>query len=168
LHRFIVRVALLAWPAAALLAQPSRITSPIDEASRVLLPRSTASKAQPRYDQGGVDSSAPVPFITLLMKPSAAQRAALERLLDEQARARNWGAFSGPTQKVESKTELHRYFVNGQAHISPMPPMFRFLLLSPMSSAAFAASMTFSHLPPAVLPRNTSPSGVNQLAWATI
>ena len=74
----------LALASRALLAQGSRITRPADDAYRVTLSGSVHPKAQSRYDQGPVDPSLGMPFVTLTMKPSAIQQAALERLLDEQ------------------------------------------------------------------------------------
>ncbi len=74
----------LAGSAVALLAQQNRIAGPIDDTTRVILAGSVHPKAQPRYDQGLVDSSLQLPFVTLSMKPSAAQQADLDRLLEEQ------------------------------------------------------------------------------------
>src|SRR5262249_9998760 len=71
----------LALASRALLAQGSRITRPADDAYRVTLSGSVHPKAQSRYDQGPVDPSLGMPFVTLTMKPSAIQQAALERLL---------------------------------------------------------------------------------------
>ena len=74
---------LLAAPG-ALLAQQSRIAGAIEDARRAILPGSVSPKAESRYDRGRVDPSFPIPFVTLTIKPSPAQQAALERLLDEQ------------------------------------------------------------------------------------
>src|SRR5579863_9149995 len=62
----------------------TRIVGPINDASRVVLPASVHPNAQPRYDQGRVDPSLQMPFITLVMKPSAPQQNDLDRLLVEQ------------------------------------------------------------------------------------
>jgi uncharacterized protein (TIGR03437 family) len=69
---------------AQLAAEQHRIAGPIDAARRVTLPGNVPAKAQPRYDQGPVDSAIRIPFITLTMKPSASQQAVLEQLLVEQ------------------------------------------------------------------------------------
>src|ERR1017187_1038497 len=81
LVRFAVSACILAVSAAA---QQSRITEPIDDTARVILPGSVRSKARLSDDQGPADPSLQIPFITLSMKPSAAQQADLDRLLEEQ------------------------------------------------------------------------------------
>ena len=81
LVRFAVCACILAVSAAA---QQSRITEPIDDTARVILPGSVRSKARLSDDQGPADPSLQIPFITLSMKPSAAQQADLDRLLEEQ------------------------------------------------------------------------------------
>ena len=68
----------------ALLAQPVRLPHQIDNARTAILQGSLHPRAQARYDRGSEDPSRDLPFITLMLKPSAAQRAALERLLEEQ------------------------------------------------------------------------------------
>src|ERR1022692_3759156 len=68
----------------ALLAQPVRLPHQIDNARTATLQGSLHPRAQARYDRGSEDPSRNLPFITLMLKPSAAQRAALERLLEEQ------------------------------------------------------------------------------------
>jgi uncharacterized protein (TIGR03437 family) len=77
-----VSISILAF--AALRAQERRITGPIDDAVPAVVHGSLHAKAQSRYDQGRVEGSLPIPFVTLTMKPSAAQQAALERLLEDQ------------------------------------------------------------------------------------
>jgi uncharacterized protein (TIGR03437 family) len=66
-----------------LLAQPNRITS-IDDARRVILHGRVHPKAQPQYDQGAVDPSMKIGYITLMLKQSPAQQASLEQLLEQQ------------------------------------------------------------------------------------
>lgn len=70
--------------AAALWAQPVRLAHRIDDTRTVILPGSRHPKAQTRYDRGPEDPARNLPFVTLMLKPSAAQQAALERLLEEQ------------------------------------------------------------------------------------
>ncbi|HUI56348.1 MAG TPA: protease pro-enzyme activation domain-containing protein [Bryobacteraceae bacterium] len=84
--RLLIRIifSLPALFSTALLAQQSRITGSIDDTRLVTLPRSVHPQARSRYDQGPVDPSLRLPFVTLTMKPSAGQQAELERLLDEQ------------------------------------------------------------------------------------
>ena len=210
-------VCALALPTAALLAQEYRIASPIDDSSRVILPDSLHPKARPRDDQGRVDPSLRIPFITLTMKPSAIQQADLERLLDEQldqsspnyrrwltpeqfaerfglasrdyaalvswleshhlhieqvARARNWVAFSGPARNIELAfhTRIHRYLVDGQAHIANATDVSIPAVLQDLA-AGIRGLDDFWRLPPAAIPYNTGGSGITQLApddWATI
>lgn len=82
--RIALCVPVLALASRTLLAQQNRITRAADDAHRVVLSGSVHPTAQLRYDQGLVDPSLGMPFVTLTMKPSAIQQAALERLLDEQ------------------------------------------------------------------------------------
>jgi subtilase family serine protease len=65
-------------------AQPDRIVAPIDNSQTVVLKGSVHPKAQPQFDQGPVDPSMKLPFVTLLIQPSADQQAALKQLLAEQ------------------------------------------------------------------------------------
>ncbi|MBV8904703.1 MAG: Ig-like domain repeat protein, partial [Acidobacteriia bacterium] len=76
----------LAAPA-ALFAQTNRITAALDDAHLVSLPSTVSPKAHLRNDQGRVDSSLHLPFVTLMMKPSDAQQADLEQLLSDQLNA---------------------------------------------------------------------------------
>src|SRR5579863_1127967 len=65
-------------------AQLDRITAPIDGNQTVVLTGSVHSKAQPQFDQGAVDPSMSMEYITMLMQPSAKQRADLHQLLAQQ------------------------------------------------------------------------------------
>ena len=65
-------------------AQPNRILSKIDNARTVTLPGRVHPLATAGNDAGAVDPSFPVPFITLLLKPAAAQQASLDQLLQDQ------------------------------------------------------------------------------------
>ncbi len=65
-------------------AQPDRITGTINSSQMVALPRSVNPKAQPRYDQGPVESSLQFGYVTLVVGPSASQQAVLEQLLAQQ------------------------------------------------------------------------------------
>ncbi len=70
--------------AAVLPAQPDRITAAIDARRSVAVRGSVAPLAQPKFDQGAVEPEFRLGNITLILKPSAAQQAALEQLLAEQ------------------------------------------------------------------------------------
>ncbi len=65
-------------------AQPDRITGPIDSSQMVPLAKSLHPKAQPQYDQGPVNPSLKLSYVTMLMAPSSAQQAALDQLLAQQ------------------------------------------------------------------------------------
>src|SRR5271157_3080414 len=68
----------------ALLAQPDRITAPIDASRTVVLRGNIHPNAQPRFDQGAVEPAFRVGYITLMLKKTDSQQAALELLLEEQ------------------------------------------------------------------------------------
>jgi uncharacterized protein (TIGR03437 family) len=67
-----------------LFAQPPRIPGKIDDTHRVTLQGSLPPRAQAADDQGHADSSLQLGYVTLMLKPTAAQQAALDRLLEEQ------------------------------------------------------------------------------------
>ena len=69
-----------AWPA----AQPSRIAGPIDNRKRVSLKGHIHPRALPENDQGRADASLTLPYVTVMLKASAAQQADLEQLLAQQ------------------------------------------------------------------------------------
>lgn len=64
--------------------QPDRITLPIDSSQMVTLPGHIHRMAQPQYDQGRVDSSFQLGYVTMLFTPSVAQAKALDLLLAQQ------------------------------------------------------------------------------------
>src|ERR1700733_9445939 len=70
--------------ASALSAQQSRITGSIDNSRRVVLYGHINPRAQAGIDQGRVDASLPLPYVTLVLKPSAGQQADLLQLLAQQ------------------------------------------------------------------------------------
>jgi hypothetical protein len=67
-----------------LAAQPDRISGTIDTRQMVTLPRSLHRKALPQYDQGPVEPSFPLGYVTLVMAPSPSQQQALDQLLAQQ------------------------------------------------------------------------------------
>ena len=69
---------------ATLLAQQNRIIAPIDPTRRVALKGNIHAKAQPLYDQGRVDPTLELSYVTLLLKPSPDQQASLDQLLADQ------------------------------------------------------------------------------------
>jgi subtilase family serine protease len=68
----------------ALLAQPDRLTAPIDARRTVVLRGNVHAMAQPQFDQGPVEPAFRLGYVTLMLKKTDAQQAALEQLLDEQ------------------------------------------------------------------------------------
>src|SRR5271166_3685033 len=77
-------VALLVSCSTGLMAQAIRITSPIDNSRRVTLAGHTHPLARAEFDRGAVDPSLALPSMTLMLKPSASQQAALAQLLSAQ------------------------------------------------------------------------------------
>src|SRR5271169_4760058 len=67
-----------------LAAQPDRIAGPIDSSRGVTLARSLHPKARPQYDQGAVESSFRLDYVTLTISPSPSQQQALDQLLAQQ------------------------------------------------------------------------------------
>ncbi len=65
-------------------AQPSRIVGNIDNAKRVSLKGHVHPKAIAENDRGRVDASLTLSYVTVMMKPSAAQQADLDQLLAQQ------------------------------------------------------------------------------------
>ncbi len=66
------------------LAQPNRILSRIDNPKTFSLPGRVHPLATAGNDRGQVDSSFPLPYITMRFAPTAAQQAALQQLLLDQ------------------------------------------------------------------------------------
>lgn len=66
------------------MAQENRIAGPIDRSRTVLLKGNVNPRAQAQYDQGPVEPSFELAYVTLLLKPSPSQQTALEQLLDQQ------------------------------------------------------------------------------------
>jgi subtilase family serine protease len=68
----------------AFAAQPDRILSTIDSSQGVALARSLHPKARAEFDQGLVEPSLKLSYMTLLMAPSPSQQKALDLLLAQQ------------------------------------------------------------------------------------
>ena len=80
-----VRAALfLCLFASVLPAQQDRIAAAIDVRHSLVVRGSVPFQAQPQYDRGAVEHGFRLGNITLILKPSASQQAALEQLLAEQ------------------------------------------------------------------------------------
>jgi subtilase family serine protease len=65
-------------------AQPDRITSPIVPGQLIQLSAGVPMKAQPQFDQGAVDPSLKLNYMTLLTVPSPSQQKAIDQLLAQQ------------------------------------------------------------------------------------
>ena len=83
-QRYLAIWAILGAASPALLAQPNRITARIDSSRTVVLSGRVPRLATAQNDAGAVESSFPLPAITLMLKPSAAQQADLSQLLIAQ------------------------------------------------------------------------------------
>ena len=59
--------------ASAMLAQPVRIAQTIDSGAMVQLAGNIPSKAQREYDQGPVQPSSPMQYVTMQLQPSAVE-----------------------------------------------------------------------------------------------
>jgi subtilase family serine protease len=70
--------------AAALEAQENRVPARIDNSQTVVLRGNVPAQANARSDRGAVEGSFKMPDMMLLLKPSAAQQAALSQLLQRQ------------------------------------------------------------------------------------
>ncbi|MGB9455452.1 MAG: protease pro-enzyme activation domain-containing protein [Bryobacteraceae bacterium] len=70
--------------ASVLPAQQDRITAAIDTRHSVAIRGTVPALAQPKYDRGVVEPGFRLGNITLMLRPSAAQQAALEQLLAQQ------------------------------------------------------------------------------------
>lgn len=80
-----VRAALLICLFASVLpAQQDRISAPIDDRNPVSVRGSVPFQARPQFDRGAVEPDFQLGNITLVMRPSPAEQAALEQLLAEQ------------------------------------------------------------------------------------
>jgi uncharacterized protein (TIGR03437 family) len=73
--------AILGAASPALLAQPDRITTRIDSSQSVALTGRVPRQATAQNDAGPVEAGFPLPGITLMLKPSAAQQTDLNQLL---------------------------------------------------------------------------------------
>ena len=83
LRQLIVSLAIGAT-ATVCLAQPNRILSTIDNSKTFSLPGRVHPLASAGNDRGEVDSSFPLPYITMRFAPTAVQQAALQQLLQDQ------------------------------------------------------------------------------------
>jgi len=98
--RICLLVACFAMSSATLLAQQNRVVGPVDRFRRITLKGNINPNADPRFDAGSVDSSLKLNHVMVMLKPSAAQQADLDRLLAEQQdlSSRNYHAWLTPEQ----------------------------------------------------------------------
>jgi subtilase family serine protease len=91
--------------------------------------------------------------------------------VDDQARARNWVAFSGTASQVSNafQTEIHRYLVNGETHFANATALRIPSALDNVVSGVRGLNDFWQR--PGPKPEFTTSSGTHQLApddWATI
>jgi subtilase family serine protease len=86
--------------ASVLPAQQDRITATIDARYAIAVRGSVPRQAQPKYDRGAVEPGFQLGNITLMLRPSAAQQAALEQLLAEQQDAASPGYHNWLTPEI--------------------------------------------------------------------
>ena len=72
------------FSAVSFAAAPDRITGPVISQQFVKLPAGVPRKALARFDQGAVDPSFQLSYMTLLTVPSASQQKAIDQLLAQQ------------------------------------------------------------------------------------
>jgi uncharacterized protein (TIGR03437 family) len=78
-----LRGSLLSFLSFGLLFAQDRLQGPLDLTRTVQLGQAPA-RALARYDQGPVDAAFPIPYVTMLLRPSAVQQTVLDRLLVDQ------------------------------------------------------------------------------------
>jgi hypothetical protein len=81
-------------------AQQDRIPGPIDSSQRMVLPGRIPHQALPQYDQGRVEPTFQLDYVTMLFAPSASQSEALDLLLAQQqdAKSPNYHKWLTPEQ----------------------------------------------------------------------
>jgi hypothetical protein len=109
----------------------SRVTQEVNESQRTMLVGNTHPLARAQYDKGVVSGSLPLDRMSLLLKRSPAQEAALQKLLAEQQDPRSpnyhkwltptqFGQLFGPSdqdvQKVTSWLTSHGFIVDNVAN----------------------------------------------------
>jgi hypothetical protein len=84
-------------------AQPNRITGPVDSSQMVALAGHVNRNAIPQYDQGPVEPSFQLDYVTLVIAPSPSQQAALDQLLAQQQdrSSSNYHQWLTPAQYAE-------------------------------------------------------------------
>lgn len=82
--RFLPTIAVLLLSAAPAFAQRSRITEPIRSTKRAILSGHTPAQARAEYDRGRAAADLELRSLSLVLQPSGAQQAALDKLLAEQ------------------------------------------------------------------------------------
>ena len=112
-------------PAALPAAQPSRIAGPIDNRKRVSLRGHIHPKALPENDQGRVDASLTLPYVTVMFKQTPAQQADLDLFLAQQQdpASPNYHRWLTPEQYADrfgvSQADLNQVVAwLGQQHLS--------------------------------------------------
>ncbi len=114
----------------AVAAPPDRIAGPVDAHRVRALAGNVSPLAKPQFDQGAVDAGMRMPYILLMIKPTAAQQAELDQVLVDQqnpssARFRKWltpeqfgdrfGLSSGDQAKIAAWLEGEGFRIKAKA-----------------------------------------------------
>jgi uncharacterized protein (TIGR03437 family) len=83
------------WASHSIAAPADRVAQPVDSRQTTVVEGNLHRLAQPRFDQGPVDGGMAMSTLMIFLKPSAAQQADLEKLLDDlqnpsSSRFRKW------------------------------------------------------------------------------
>jgi hypothetical protein len=95
-------------------AQPDRIAASIDSARSTRLTGTVHSAARKEFDQGEVPATLTLPYVTIALQPSAAQRAELQQLLQQQQdhASLNYHKWLTPEQYADrfglSSSDIHK------------------------------------------------------------
>ncbi|MGA9355965.1 MAG: protease pro-enzyme activation domain-containing protein, partial [Terriglobales bacterium] len=82
-------LSILALSTLSFAAAPDRITGAVSAGQTVRLTTGVPLRAKPQFDQGRVDPSLKMTYLTLLTKPTAAQQQAINKLLADQQNPRS-------------------------------------------------------------------------------
>ena len=89
MKKCIITLAIFVYLPVVLLAQPNRILGQVDSSLLQKLTGNVKPQARSEWDQGPVDPAMKLNYVRLMLKPSAAQQAALEQLLRDQQNPRS-------------------------------------------------------------------------------
>jgi subtilase family serine protease len=123
-------LSILVFSTLSFAAAPDRITGAVVSSQVVKLSAGVPRKAQPQFDQGPVDASLKLSYMTLHTVPSASQQKAINRLLDQQQDRRSplyhkwltpeqyadrFGLSSNDTKKITAWLQSQGFSINNVA-----------------------------------------------------